>query len=103
MLNTVFSYWAPTNEEKNIVVVDESCIMYNQLYKSYEFYDDKFPDGFNNIPGFNLIIDKIVDNSQDNSPLKEMDARQSLDCDANLREMRAFNEPEIISKQINRN
>ena len=89
MLDTVFSYWAPTNQQKDIVVVDESCIMYNQLYKSYEFYDDKFPDGFNNIPGFNLIIDKIVDNSQDNSPLKEM-------------KMRAFNEPEIISKQINR-
>ena len=49
--------------------------MYNQLYKSFEFYNDKFPEGYNNIPGFEKIIEQIVDNSQDNSPLKEMAMR----------------------------
>ena len=76
MLNTVFSYWTPTNEEKNIIIVDEKCIMYNQLYKSFDYYEDKFPEGFENIPGFNLIIDKMVDNSQNNSPLKEIISKQ---------------------------
>ncbi len=76
MLNTVFSYWTPTNEEKNIIIVDEKCILYNQLYKSYEFYDDKFPEGYNNIPGFEKIIEKIVNISQDNSPLKELISKQ---------------------------
>ena len=76
MLNTVFSYCTPTNEEKNIIIVDEKCIMYNQLYKSFDYYEDKFPEGFENIPGFNLIIDKIVDNSQNNSPLKEIISKQ---------------------------
>ena len=50
--------------------------MYNQLYKSFDYYEDKFPEGFDNIPGFNLIIDEIVDNSQDNSPLKEIMSKQ---------------------------
>ena len=87
MLNTVFSYWTPTNQQKDIIIVDERCIMYNQLYKSYDYYDDKFPEGYNNIPGFDLIIDKMVDKSQDNSPLKEI-------------EMRAIEANDIISKQI---
>ena len=76
MLNTVFSYWTPTNEEKNMIIVDESCIMYNNLYKSFEFYDNKFPDGYDNIPGFEKIIEQIVDRSQDNSPLQEMMSKQ---------------------------
>ena len=76
MLITVFSYWTPTNEQKDIVVVDEKCIMYNQLYKSFDYYENKFPEGFENIPGFNLIIDKIVDNSQNNSPLQEILSKQ---------------------------
>ena len=76
MLNTVFSYWTPTNEEKNMIIVDESCIMYNNLYKSFEFYDNKFPDGYDNIPGFEKIIEQIVDRSQDNSPLQELMSKQ---------------------------
>ena len=76
MLNTVFSYWTPTNEEKNMIIVDESCIMYNNLYKSFVFYDNKFPDGYDNIPGFEKIIEQIVDRSQDNSPLQEMMSKQ---------------------------
>ena len=28
MLNTVFSYWTPTNEQKNIIIVDKKCISY---------------------------------------------------------------------------
>ena len=76
MLNTVFSYWTPTNEEKNMIIVDESCIMYNNLYKSFEFYDNKFPDGYDNIPGFEKIIEQMVDRSQDNSPLQELMSKQ---------------------------
>ena len=76
MLNTAFYYWAPTNEEKNMIIVDESCIMYNNLYKSFEFYDNKFPDGYDNIPGFEKIIEQIVDRSQDNSPLQELMSKQ---------------------------
>ena len=76
MLNTAFYYWAPTNEEKNMIIVDESCIMYNNLYKSFEFYDNKFPDGYDNIPGFEKIIEQMVDRSQDNSPLQELMSKQ---------------------------
>ena len=76
MLNTAFYYWAPTNKEKSIIQLDESCVMYNNLYKSFEFYDKKFPEGHENIPGFEKIIEQIVDNSQDNSPLQEIISRQ---------------------------
>jgi len=76
MLNTVFAYWAPTNEEKNMIQVDERCVMYNSLYKSFEFYDKKFPEGHENIPGFEKIIEKIVERAYDNSPLIEITSRQ---------------------------
>jgi hypothetical protein len=88
MLNTVFAYWTlselipqltygtPTNAEKSMMEVDESCILYNQLYKSFDFYDNKFPPGYENIPGFNTIIEQIVDRSQYNSPLAEYENRQ---------------------------
>ena len=76
MLNSIFAYWAPTNEEKEIIIVDENCIMYNNLYKSFEFYDKKFPEGYQNIPGFEKIIEQIVDRAQDNSPLIEIISKQ---------------------------
>ena len=76
MLNSVFAYWTPTNEEKEVVIIDENCIMYNNIYKSFEFYDKKFSEGYQNILGFEKIIDQIVDKSQDNSPLAEIISRQ---------------------------
>ena len=31
MLNSVFAYWTPTNAEKNIILVDATYILYNDL------------------------------------------------------------------------
>ena len=75
MLNTVFAYGTPTNEQKSMIQLDESCVMYNNLYKSFEFYDNKFPEGHENIPGFEKIIDAIVERAKDNSPLIEFKTR----------------------------
>ena len=71
MLNTIFAYWTPTNEEKNMIQLDESCVMSNNLYKSFKFYDKKFPEGHENIPGFEIIIESIVERAKDKSPLDE--------------------------------
>ena len=74
-LETVFNYRVKTNEEKQSIKVDENLIQYNNLYNSYEYYESKFPDGFDNIPGFNLIISAIVENTKFNNPLLEYNSR----------------------------
>ena len=52
--------------------------MYNQIYKSHEFYESKFPTGFENMIGFDKIIDKIVEQSLDNNPIKEYNERINI-------------------------
>ena len=76
-LESVFNYKVKTNEEKSNIKVDENLIRYNQLYHSYDFYESKFSDGFENIPGFNLIIENIVENSKSKTPLSEYNSRIS--------------------------
>ena len=71
MLYTVFNYKVLTNEEKNFIKVDEDLIRYNNIYHSYDFYESKFSDGYQNIPSFDKIILNIVENSKNNNPLKE--------------------------------
>ena len=71
MLNYCFNYRVLTNEEKNFIKVDEDLIRYNNIYHSYDFYENKFPDGYVNIPSFDKIILNIVENSKNNNPLKE--------------------------------
>ena len=74
-LETVFNYRVKTNEEKQSIKVDENLIQYNNLYNSYEYYESKFPNGFYHIPGFNLIISAIVENTKFNNPLLEYNSR----------------------------
>ena len=74
-LETVFNYKVKTNEEKHLTKVDETLIQYNNLYNSYEYYESKFPDGYDSIPGFNLIISAIVKSTKFNNPLKEYNSR----------------------------
>ena len=75
MLYTVFNYKVLTNEEKNFIKVDEDLIRYNNIYHSYDFYENKFPDGYENIPSFDKIIENIVEKSKNNNPLKEYNCR----------------------------
>jgi hypothetical protein len=75
MLDSLFCYVVKTNEEKSYAKVDFSLCMYNQLYKSFEFYEEKFPKGYENIPGFVKVIDEIVVKSENNNPLKEYNNR----------------------------
>ena len=75
MLSYCFNYRVLTNEEKNYIKVDEDLIRYNNVYHSYDFYESKFPDGYQNIPSFDKIIENIVENSKNNNPLKEYNSR----------------------------
>lgn len=73
LLDSVFNYKVQTNEEKN--QLDLSKVQYNNLYKTYEFFEKKFAPGYNNIPGFSEVIETIAQDNCDNSPLKEYEKR----------------------------
>ena len=63
------------NSNKN-TVIDLNKLKYNAFYKSFEHHANKFPNGYNSIPGFDKIIESIADNSK--SPLEEMTERQNI-------------------------
>ena len=55
--------------------IDINKIKYNSFYRSYEFYESKFPKGFQNIPGFEKVIEHITFTAQEKkkTPLEELD------------------------------
>ena len=77
-LETVFNYRLYTNEEKSAIELDWSMLLYNHLYSSYEFYEKKFPSGYDNIVGFDKIIQQMADNNINNTPLNELEYKLSM-------------------------
>ena len=60
-------------EKENI---DWSKLSYNNHYNSFDFFANKFTNGWQSIPGFDLIIQDMANNST--SPLEEMNERLRL-------------------------
>ena len=56
--------------------IDWQKVRYNTFFKSNDFYESKFPAEFENLPGFDKVIDLIVEKNKDNTPLKEIENRQ---------------------------
>ena len=56
--------------------IDIYKLAYNLRYKTTEYWESKFPDGYQNIPGFDKIIEKITEESL--SPLEEISLKQEL-------------------------
>jgi hypothetical protein len=56
--------------------IDWHKVRYNTFFRSHEFFGNKFPENFDSLPGFDKILDQIVDKNKDNSPLKEITERQ---------------------------
>jgi hypothetical protein len=54
--------------------LDWSKVLFNTFYKSYEFHSSKFPDGFENLPAFDKIVNHMIENAK--TPLEEMTKRQ---------------------------
>lgn len=77
-LDTVFNYRVYTNEQKSVIELDWSMLLYNHLYSSYEFYENKFPSGYDNIIGFDKVIQQMADNNIDNTPLNELEYKLSM-------------------------
>ena len=61
------------NQEPDI---DVYKLAYNLRYKTTEYWESKFPDGYQNIPGFDKIIEKITEESI--SPLEEISLKQEI-------------------------
>lgn len=56
--------------------IDWEKVAYNTFYHTNQFYQDKLPAELEQLPGFDKIIDLIVEKNKDNSPLKEILERQ---------------------------
>lgn len=68
-------------EELNFTVkprpeLDINKIKYNAFYRSYEYAESKFPPGYENIPGFENIIESVRQELENITPLEEMELRQ---------------------------
>lgn len=55
--------------------IDWEKVSYNTFYKSFEYTASKFPPGFQNIPGFDKVIEMSIPKC---SPLEEMDRISSV-------------------------
>ena len=44
--------------------IDMNKIQYNNYYQSYEFFESKFPKGYNNIIGFSDVIENMASNAK---------------------------------------
>ena len=51
-------------------------VAYNLRYKTTEYWESKFPNGYQNIPGFDKIIEKIAEEAL--SPLEEISLKQEI-------------------------
>ena len=55
--------------------IDWQKVRYNSFYRSNDYFEGKFPTEFENIPGFDKVIDIIVEKNKNNTPLKEISER----------------------------
>ena len=44
--------------------IDMNKIQYNNYYQSYEFFESKFPKGYDNIIGFSDVIEDMSKNAK---------------------------------------
>ena len=65
---------------KKELEIDWEKVKYNSFYKSFEYAASKFPDGFENIPCFDKIIEASIPKK---TPLQEILERQEIKIDTN--------------------
>jgi hypothetical protein len=71
--------------EKQFEGVDIAKLQYNAFYRSYDYYLNKFPKGFDGLLGFDKVIESIQEKNADNSPLKEIEEKKSASISDNER------------------
>lgn len=55
---------------------DPEKLQYNQKYKCFEYFANKFPKGWEFIPGFNKVIEQCQMNASKITPLQEMELKR---------------------------
>jgi hypothetical protein len=61
-------------------VVDLDKLLYNAFYRSYDYFESRFPKGYDSIPGFDKIIQQMADEAV--TPLEAITARQNNSVDS---------------------
>jgi hypothetical protein len=56
-------------------------MFHNWFHKDYSDFEKKFPPGYESIPGFNKIIESMVENQL--TPLEELEIRKNKNLDSN--------------------
>lgn len=78
ILPDVFNYNISNSNDK----IDISKLQYNSFYRSYDFYASKYPKGMvETLPGFNKVIDYVVELKKDTTPLKELEELNKLNLE----------------------
>lgn len=69
------------SNQKQSFEIDINKIKYNAFYRTYEFYESKFPDGYQSIPGFDKIISSISANAEEMNinPLDELEKIKNVE------------------------
>jgi hypothetical protein len=80
-------------------ILNWDCLDYSFDYRSKIL--KKFPPGYENIPGFNEIIDKLVEDAKMVTPLEEMEKRirEAKELEQYL-EYEEEKEPDLFSRDI---
>ena len=54
--------------------------IFHKLWTKYdiEFYQNKFPDGLKNLPGFSDYINYVVESKKNITPLQELESLQKI-------------------------
>lgn len=76
-----FNYKVYTNKQKEFIELDWSKLLYNHMYSTYQFYENKFPPGYESIPGFDKVIARMAGNNINNTPLLEL---ENLNLNGNI-------------------
>jgi hypothetical protein len=58
--------------------IDLSKIQYNTFYKTPQYFDSLFPDCIKNLPGYENILNKLVEENKDMTLSKAMDERKKF-------------------------
>ena len=66
---------------KDVFTLDLEKLRYNTFFKTPEYFDKRFNPCLKGLPGYDKILDLIVEQNKDNSLTKEMAERKNISSD----------------------
>jgi len=82
-MEQAYNYTALTNAEKEAegIFINWDMMQYTNAYNTVQFVEQKFARGYENIPGFEKVIEKMAEKNAKNSPLAEYNIRTNIQED----------------------